>query len=59
MIEENKKPEDLCCSDELCDADTVESCDCQGICTCEEFLYNDEESECKDCCCDEDEDSAK
>lgn len=36
----------------------VESCDCQGICTCEEpgIVFDDEQGGCSDCSCDDDQD---
>ena len=49
MIEKDKKLQDLCCNEESCGQ--FESCDCQGICTCDDFMYEDEESDCDDCCC--------
>ncbi len=57
MIDKNHKMVDICCQEDSCDAPIT--CDCQGICTCEEFLYNNQESECGDCCCDEDDESSK
>jgi hypothetical protein len=34
----------------------VESCDCQGMCTCEDLDLGDEEETCCNCDCQDDED---
>lgn len=51
---EDKK--DLCCQEQDCDG--IESCDCQGICTCApvEIDFELEEDDCDNCCCGDDDD---
>lgn len=47
---------DMCCQEDgYCG---VESCDCQGICTCEAaIIYEQSPDDCDNCCCtDEDDD---
>ncbi|MBP6869451.1 hypothetical protein KBC04_00995 [Candidatus Babeliales bacterium] len=45
--------EELDCKDGDCPE--VESCDCQGICTCEPGIdFEEEEDDCDNCCCGED-----
>ncbi len=43
-----------CCTEESCNG--VESCDCQGICTCnfDEIKFEDLADDCDDCCCGDD-----
>ena len=44
-----------CCKEDTCTG--VESCDCQGICTCEpEIDFEEVEGDCDDCCCGDDDD---
>lgn len=43
------------CQDQACEG--IESCDCQGICTCgQEINFEEESDDCDDCCCDGDDD---
>lgn len=47
--------DEVCCQDQACGG--VESCDCQGICTCLVDINFDESSDdCDNCCCGDDED---
>ncbi|MDP3788542.1 MAG: hypothetical protein Q8Q60_04500 [Candidatus Chromulinivorax sp.] len=45
-----------CCQEETCHG--VESCDCQGICTCEpeDIDFDDAQDDCDACCCGDDDD---
>lgn len=55
MTKPNDEKDKLNCPDEDCDG--IESCDCQGICTCEsEIDFDDIPDDCDACCCDEDDD---
>lgn len=43
-----------CCKEDGCE--NVESCDCQGICTCEPEIidFEGEKDDCDECCCGDD-----
>jgi len=51
MNDKDKNSQDVCCQKES--SDMIASCDCQGICTCDNFIYDDEKFDCENCCCDE------
>lgn len=51
MHKKNLKVQDFCCKDISCDA--VDLCECQGLCTCEDFIDTTELVSCQDCSCDE------
>lgn len=51
MYEKNIKSEDVSCNKTIYDAPVA--CNCQGLCTCEDFVYDAEVFACEDCCCDE------
>jgi len=47
-VKTNKSENDCCKNDNSCNEPVI--CECQGICTCQEFGYDDE-SDCDDCSC--------
>jgi len=47
MNQDNEK-EDFCCKDEPCS--TVESCDCQGVCTCQKEIQAVDDLDYNQCC---------
>ena len=48
--------DEVCCKQEDCTG--VESCDCQGICTCEPEVidFDTAQDDCDACCCEDDDD---
>ncbi len=45
----------VCCKEAECEG--VESCDCQGLCSCEpEIEFEEEGDDCDACCCGDDDD---
>lgn len=52
LDEKDKLP----CPDDGCNG--IESCDCQGICTCEpeDIDFDEALDDCDDCCCGDDDD---
>lgn len=52
-----EKKQDTCCAQQD-NASMIESCDCQGVCTCSQISNNPEHAdEYNACCCDQDEEN--